>query len=136
MRGDLDIQARLINNAYVIADNHDIPGVSFGDLILSTLPKSGNGFWIAGFDTTTNRFGHLRVEIAVTGPGTWVLADHASAEIRINAPSTALTGDVTIHKGLFTLNADFTTTGNLEFRSIGGSAPTITLAQGVIANFD
>ena len=47
LKGSVDVQAPLVNNAYVVADNADeYDGQTLhwlGDLILSSSPKSGSG---------------------------------------------------------------------------------------------
>lgn len=136
VRGHVDIAAPLVNNAYVIADNqHTGPGVSKGNLRLSTNGKSGSGYWIASNNASWGTVGHMVVDVSVTGSGTWVLADHAGAKITVNTALTGLTGDVQVHKGTLNLNANFTTTGDLEFKSVGGSTPQINAAEGVVARF-
>ncbi len=133
LHGRFNIEVPLVNNAYVVAD-HAEPPDGDGLIALNAGPNSGNGYWIA--EDSANGVGTLQINASVSGSGTWIVQNDFRAEIRINAPCTALTGDVIVQKGKLTLNADFTSTGNLEFRSIGGSAPTITLVQGVIAYFD
>lgn len=142
VHGAFDIQANLTNNAYVIADVRTVGSWNLGDLVLSGGTKDGSGYWMAADNPNLippnplAKIGRMRVEVPVTGSGTWLLADHVSAEIRFNVACPALTGDVTIHEGFVTLNADFTTTGNFELRSVGGSLARIFLAEGVIATFD
>jgi hypothetical protein len=69
------------------------------------------------------------------GSGRWNLTDYATVEIVIDTVCTGLSGNFTIHKGVLILNANLTTTGNFEFRSLA-SASQITVAQGVVATFD
>lgn len=139
VRGAFDIQADLVNNAYVIADTRTVGIINQGDLVLSDGDKSGSGYWMASYRSHPDPSvgtGRLRVEVEVTGGGTWVLADHVNSEIVFNTDCTNLTGPMTIEKGVLMINADVTTTGDLEFASVGGSSPRIEVDEGAVASFN
>jgi len=91
----------------------------------------GNGFWIAEPGEQTAGVLDIDIDIdTVTGSGTWVVAGHSTAEIRINTACTDLTGDFLVYNGTLLLSEDFDTDGNLVMT--GG---TITLASGKYAMF-
>jgi hypothetical protein len=127
LHGTIEIEAPLVNNAYVVADE--------GDIVLKTNAKSGNGRWVAGYNSTKQTTGRLIVDVAVSGSGTWELKEHANALIIVNAECTALTGDVIVQKGAINLYADFDTSGNVELKSVSGSNPWVGVAAGVFVAF-
>jgi len=136
LKGCVDIQSALVNNAYVVADDGDTgPGVHTGNLRLSTNAKSGSGYWIASNNAAEGKIGRMVVDVAVSGAGQWLLTTHASAEIIVNAACTGLTGPVTIQKGKLTLNADFDTNGDLNLSWVSGNRPSINVDEGVVAAF-
>lgn len=121
VHGLLDIQVKLKNDAYVVADN--------GDLKLSTCTKSGDdGFWVAESDD------RLVVDKAVSGGGEWQLLDDSSAVIQFNADSS-LTGKFDITLGTLDINAEVTSTGILDYRSVNQSHPRIDVASGAFIGF-
>jgi len=123
----LTFDVRVDNQAYVVA--------SWGGVLLNE-GGLGNGFWIAedhlgvGVD-----YGVLRVNKAVTGSGSWLIQGHGEAEIEINAASTNLSGDFKMTNGVFDVNADFTTTGDLDVSGAGTIQSTIDIAPGATATF-
>lgn len=122
VHGLLDIQVKLVNDAYVVADN--------GDLKLSTCIKSGDdGFWVAENDD------RLVVDSAVSGDGEWQLLHNASAVIQFNAACSGLTGKFDITLGTLDVNASVTTTGIVDFRSVNQSHPRIDVAFGAGIGF-
>lgn len=134
--GALDITAKLVNNAYVVANQRIGTDPYIGPIFLTTHAKSGDGYWIAEHDTVPNpdTIGLLDVQIAVSGAATWVVQGHQDVELRLNAASTSLTGDVQVTNGTFLIRQNFETTGNLTMDDQGG--PQIVVRQGKIAKFN
>jgi hypothetical protein len=102
LTGNIDVEVPMVNDSLVVASG------SGNTLTLKTNAKSGDGLWKA-----TNG-GKLKVEIAVSGAGDWVV-DEADARTEIRADCTSLTGDVSVTAGTFWANFTFCTDGALSW---------------------
>jgi len=105
--GPMDIKVELVNNAWVQADGYI--------LTLSTNPKRGNGFWHATEENLAGGNSKIKVDVEVTGSGTW-LVDDAIGEIEFNVACDELTGPIKLTaNGELDINQDLCTTGHLTF---------------------
>ncbi len=134
LRGVLDVQVPVVNNAFVVGD------FDGGEYAMTMHEEvSGNGHWMADAQFDGGGYGRLVFKKQITGSADFsVIGDRpeASIEIAAGAASTTLTGDVTIDTGTFIVNDDFTTTGNLTMESVGGLAPVIEVAARVTLRFE
>lgn len=81
--------------------------------------------------------GILDIRATVTGSGTWVVASHHEAEIRINSASTSFTGDVLVYSGELCVRENFSTTGDLTiYDDATAGFPRILVRQGKVAKFN
>jgi hypothetical protein len=130
VRGGLEIQVALDNNAYVVADDLE-------PLVLSVNPKTSTvyGHWVAEHHPVESWVGELAVDTEVSGVGTWSLVDDAAARITINAACMELGGVVKLERGILDVNANFWTSGNLLMQSVDGSAPQIVISAGRSTRF-
>ncbi len=111
VKGQLEIEIELVNNARVGVGTQGVVTEDDKDeyvLRLTDRPKSGSGVWAAYQGT-------LEVNYAVSGAGSWVLerVPYTSAILRINA-ACVVSGDVTLHRGTFDVQADFCSTGDAQ----------------------
>lgn len=131
------IDVALVNKAHVSTWEEESLQRSYGADATLTINKSakGDGFWIAEINSGDARIdvGILDFKAQVTEDGTWVVVDSA-AEIRINAASTSLTGDVLVYDGMFLVRQNFETTGDLTLEDQG--RPEIVVRQGKVAKFN
>jgi len=115
--GRLNLSARLQNDAYVIAD---VMGPE-NSLYLSGWSKNAgpHGYWIA------EKSGSLVVQCEVTGQGKWqnlYVPGYGTAFITIGHP-TFVSGDVLLETGVFIVNQQFCTSGNLLWHSVARQPP-------------
>jgi len=111
--GQIDVQAKLVNNARFGV------GRAGGVMKLSGYPKAGNGEWFNEFvRSDPAQVGVLEVDVEVGGSATWRISDDPDAVIWIKADCTALTGDVEVSKGLLQIDANFCTTGELTVEGV------------------
>lgn len=127
--GALDIEVRLVNDGYVVADQ-------LGQAItLKTNSKLGDaGVWVA------EKGGKLVVDIGVTGGNDWSLEDTTNEDgdqsvIEFNFNCTSLTGDFIIQNGRLDVDANVDTTGNLVFASDGETHPRIDVVADKYVEF-
>jgi hypothetical protein len=125
VEGYLDIQGRIDNNAFVVANDPQ------GALTLSDQNKLGSGMWIARNGAT------LSVGVLVSGSAGWEMIHDEDSKIHFHtANSTGLTGDFEITNGTLDIDVNVTTTGSLLFYSDEASHPRIEVASGKVAIFD
>lgn len=131
------IDVALVNQAHVSTWEEETLNGSYGvDATLTINQTSeGDGFWIAELDTGGDRtdVGTLDIKDTVTGSGTWVVATDDTAEIRINAALSSITGDVLVYDGTFLVRENFETTGDLTLEDQG--KPAVVVRQGKTAEF-
>jgi len=116
----------LVNKAFVVAN--------WGNTEINE-GGSGNGNWVAERYPFNGQYGILHVNTAITGSGSWLIQTHDEAEIQINAACTALSGDFAMTDGVFNVNANFTTTGDLDVMGARTVESTINIAAGATATF-
>lgn len=116
VKGFLDLQVTLTNDAYVVAND--------GVLKLTSANKDGSGMWIAEYGGT------LSVEKQVSGTGGWELITGSTSVIHFKTVDNInMDGDFVIEDGTLKVDMDVTTTGDLTFESVSGSNPRIEVAD-------
>lgn len=110
IRGDGDIQVKLVNEGLVQASNSGKTLKLTSGEKQATYQQDGSGQWQA------RDGGILQVETTVTGSGKWAIFLGSQSEIIINHCLSDLTGDVELTTGKITYNEPFCTTGQVKYK--------------------